>query len=49
MISAEDAYQGIITQAEVDGNGQLDFDFYLASDVLASTPTAVPLWGIIQL
>ena len=41
MISAEDAYQGIITQTEVDGNGQLDFDFYLASNVLASTPTAV--------
>ena len=33
-------------RVEVDEDGQLDFDFYLASDVLASTPTAVPpLWG----
>ena len=30
-----------IRMIEVDEDGQLDFDFYLASDVLASTPTAV--------
>ena len=36
----------VIRKIEVDENGQLGFDFYLASDVLASTPTAVPpLWG----
>ena len=40
------ALHTLIRKIEVDEDGQLDFDFYLASDVLASTPTAVPpLWG----
>ena len=40
------ALHTLIRKIEVDENGQLGFDFYLASDVLASTPTAVlPLWG----
>ena len=40
------ALHTLIRKIEVDENGQLDFDFYLASDVLASTPTAIPpLWG----
>ena len=44
------ALHTLIRKIEVDEDGQLDFDFYLASDVLASTPTAVhPLWGIILL
>ena len=40
------ALHTLIRKIEVDEDGQLDFDFYLASDVLASTPTAdQPLWG----
>ena len=40
------ALHTLIRKIEVDENGQLGFDFYLASDVLANTPTAVlPLWG----
>ena len=40
------ALHTLIRKIEVDENGQLGFDFYLASDVLASMPTAVhPLWG----
>ena len=35
------ALHTLIRKIEVDENGQLGFDFYLASDVLASTPTAV--------
>ena len=35
------ALHTLIRKIEVDEDGQLDFDFYLASDVLASTPTAV--------
>ena len=39
------ALHTLIRKIEVDEDGQLDFDFYLASDVLASTPTGVhPLW-----
>ena len=34
------ALHTLIRKIEVDENGQLGFDFYLASDVLASTPTA---------
>jgi len=39
------ALHTLIRKIEVDEDGQLDFDFYLASDVLASTPTAVPPRG----
>jgi DNA repair exonuclease SbcCD ATPase subunit len=35
------ALHTLIRKIEVDEDGQLDFDFYLSSDVLASTPTAV--------
>ena len=35
------ALHTLIRKIEVDEDGQLDFDFYLASDVLASTPTVV--------
>ena len=35
------ALHTLIRKIELDEDGQLDFDFYLASDVLASTPTAV--------
>ena len=41
------ALHTLITKIEVNEDRQLDFDFYLASDILASTPMAVhPLWGI---
>ena len=33
------ALHTLIRKIEVDENGQLGFDFYLASNVLASTPT----------
>ena len=40
------ALHTLIRKIELDEDGQLDFDFYLASAVLASTTTAVsPLWG----
>ena len=35
------ALHTLIRKIEVGENGQLGFDFYLASDVLASTPTVV--------
>jgi len=37
----EIALYTLIRKIEVNEDGQLDFDFYLAFDVLASTPTAV--------
>jgi len=42
------ALHTLIRKIEVDEEGQLDFDFYLASDVLASTPTTVqtPVTGV---
>ena len=42
------ALHTLIRKIEVDEDGQLDFDFYLASDVLASMPTAVqtPATGV---
>ena len=39
------ALHTLIRKIEVDENGQLGFDFYLASDVLASTTTTVPPCG----
>ena len=35
------ALHTLIRKIEVDEDGQLDFDFYLSSDVLTSTPTAI--------